>query len=370
MMTRYLFLDRDGTLITEPADEQVDSLEKLEYLPGVFRNLYLITHLLDYRLIMVSNQDGLGTSSYPEKKFQLVQEKLLKAFENEGIRFEEVLIDSSFPDDQSSNRKPNTGMVRSYLQGGLGRHSFVIGDRDTDVLLARNMGLHGIKLGDPDQSVPEELADDCALVASHWDEVFAYLRKFSRTARIARKTGETDISGSLALDGTGQSEIQTGLGFFNHMLEQIARHGNMDLTLDVKGDLDVDEHHTIEDTGLALGEAFLRAVGNKKGLERYGFSVPMDESLARCVMDLSGRIHLEWEVEFARERIGGVPTEMFEHFFKSFAQEARCTIHISAKGRNEHHKVEAVFKAFARSLKMAVKQDVYNATIPTTKGKL
>ncbi|MGM0531565.1 MAG: bifunctional histidinol-phosphatase/imidazoleglycerol-phosphate dehydratase HisB [Bacteroidota bacterium] len=370
-MKKYLFIDRDGTLIREPENEQVDTLEKMEFLPGVFRNLYLITHLLDYRLVMVSNQDGLGTASYPEKDFQLVQDKLLKTLKNEDIQFEEVLIDSSLPKDNSPNRKPNTGLVRLYLQGDFDREaSFVIGDRDTDIILARNMGLRGIKIDEEERSVPDELADFCALVGQSWDEIFSYLRKYYRTAPIKRETDETSINGSLSLDGTGHSDIQTGLGFFNHMLDQLARHGKMDLDLNVKGDLDVDAHHTIEDTGLALGEAFSRAVGNKKGMERYGFSLPMDESIANCVLDFSGRAHLEWEVELNRERVGEVPTEMFEHFFESFAREARCTIHISAKGKNEHHKIEAVFKSFARALKMAVKQDVNDVTIPTTKGKL
>lgn len=370
-MKKYLFVDRDGTIIKEPKNEQVDSLEKMEFLPGVFRNLYLITHLLDYRLVMVSNQDGLGTSSYPEKDFQLVQDKFLKTLENENIQFEEVLIDPSLPKDNSPNRKPNTGMVRSYLREDFDKNaSFVIGDRDTDIILARNMGLQGIKIDEEKRSVPDELTDFCDLVAQSWDEIFDYLRKYSRTAKIQRQTEETSIHGSLSLDGVGHSDIHTGLGFFNHMLDQLARHGKMDLELNVKGDLDVDEHHTIEDTGLALGEAFYRAVDNKKGMERYGFSLPMDECIANCVLDFSGRGHLEWEVELNRERIGEVPTEMFEHFFDSFAREAKCTIHIKARGKNEHHKIEAVFKSFARALKMAVKQEVNDVTIPTTKGKL
>ncbi len=371
MMKKYLFVDRDGTLIREPEDEQVDSLEKMEFLPGVFRNLYLITHLLDYRLVMVSNQDGLGTASYPEKDFKLVQEKLLKFLSNEGVQFDEVVIDPSTPEDKSPNRKPNTGMVRSYLECDFDREaSFVLGDRDTDIILARNMGIQGIKINEDDPSVPDELKDFCALATQSWDQIFSWLRKFYRTAQIKRETKETSIFGSLSLDGVGHSDIRTGLGFFNHMLDQLARHGNMDLELNVKGDLEVDEHHTIEDTGLALGEAFARAVGNKKGLERFGFSVPMDECIANCVLDLSGRSHLEWKVEFNRERIGEVPTEMFEHFFESFAREAGCTLHINAGGKNDHHKIEAVFKSFARTLKMAVEQNVNNVTIPTTKGKL
>ncbi|MFW5944802.1 MAG: bifunctional histidinol-phosphatase/imidazoleglycerol-phosphate dehydratase HisB [Bacteroidota bacterium] len=370
-MKKYLFIDRDGTLIKEPEDEQVDSLEKMEFLPGVFRNLYLITHLLDYHLVMVSNQDGLGTASYPEQNFRVVQEKLLKSLTNEGIQFEEVLIDPSSPEDNSPNRKPNTGMVRSYLKGEFDRNaSFVIGDRDTDILLARNMDIKGIKINEKEPSVPDELAEFCALTAGSWDEIFSYLRSYSRKAEIKRETEETSIQGSLSLDGVGHSNIRTGLGFFDHMLDQLTRHGKMDIELTVKGDLEVDEHHTIEDTALALGKAFSRAIGNKKGLERYGFSVPMDESIANCLLDFSGRGHLEWEVEFSRERVGQVPTEMFEHFFEAFAREAGCTMHITAKGKNDHHKVEAVFKSFARALKMAVKQDVNDVNLPTTKGKL
>jgi imidazoleglycerol-phosphate dehydratase/histidinol-phosphatase len=331
----------------------------------------MITRLLDYRLVMVSNQDGLGTSSYPEKAFRHVQQKLLKTFANEGIHFDEVLIDSSRPKDNSPRRKPNTGMVREYLQSEFDKKaSFVIGDRNSDILLARNMGLKGIKISEPENPIPDDLSDVCALQCNTWDEIFTYLRTYSRTARIERQTRETTISGTLALDGTGYSDIRTGLGFFNHMLDQLARHGKMDIELNVKGDLDVDAHHTIEDTGLALGEAFLKATGNKKGIERYGFYVPMDESLANCIIDLSGRSHLEWDVEFNREKIGEVPTEMFEHFFDAFAQEARCTIHLSAKGKNEHHKIEAVFKAFARTLREAVKQNTNDITKPTTKGKL
>lgn len=368
---RYLFLDRDGTLIREPEDEQVDSLDKLEFLPGVFRNLYMITHLLDYRLIMVSNQDGLGTSSYPEQNFHMVQQKLLKAFANEDIRFDEILIDPSSPEENSPKRKPNTGMVAFYLRHDFDRKaSFVVGDRDTDIELAKNMGLKGIKIDEQLRPVPDHLVSHCALSASEWDAIGDFLRSFLRTASINRATKETRIMGSLSLDGSGKAKIHSGLGFFDHMLDQIARHGMMDLELEVKGDLYVDEHHTIEDTGLALGEAFLNAVGNKKGLQRYGFYVPMDESMATCVMDLSGRSHLEWQVELKREKIGEVPTEMFEHFFKSFAQEARCTMHITARGNNEHHKIEAVFKAFARALKMTVQQDASNPTLPTTKGKL
>lgn len=371
MKQKYLFLDRDGTLIREPEDEQIDTLDKLEFLPGIFRNLYIITHLLDYRLIMVSNQDGLGTPAYPEHSYRTVQQKLIKTFANEDIHFDDILIDPSRPEDNSPSRKPNTGMVESYLQGDFDRKaSFVVGDRDTDIELAKNMGLKGIIIDEQGQSLPGHLAGHCALIASGWNDIGDFLKSFLRTASINRVTRETHISGVLSLDGSGKAKIYTGLGFFDHMLDQIARHGRMDLELEVKGDLHVDEHHTIEDTGLALGEAFLNAVGNKKGLQRYGFYVPMDESMAHCVMDLSGRSHLEWQVDLKREKIGDVPTEMFEHFFKSFAQEARCTMHINARGNNEHHKIEAVFKAFALALKMTIQQDVNNATIPTTKGKL
>ncbi|MBS3806234.1 MAG: bifunctional histidinol-phosphatase/imidazoleglycerol-phosphate dehydratase HisB [Bacteroidales bacterium] len=371
MARKYLFLDRDGTLIREPADEQIDSLEKLEFMPGVFRNLYQISQWLDYHLVMVSNQDGLGTASYPTAAFDLVQNKLLQSMANEGIHFDSVLIDDSKAEAPSPNRKPNTGLVEAYLEDETDKQaSLVIGDRLSDVELARNMGLQAILLASEETRVPEALSDSCILVTLSWDRIFSFLRSLSRRVRFERTTEETSVRGQLSLDGTGQHHIKTGLGFFDHMLTQIARHGGMDLQIQVNGDLYVDEHHTMEDVGLAMGKAFLEAQGNKKGLARYGFHVPMDDSQASCLIDLGGRPYLSWEVEWSREKIGDVPTEMFEHFFRSFADEARCNIHLRAGGRNEHHKIEAVFKAFARALRMALRQDTTDMSIPTTKGKL
>ena len=368
---KYLFLDRDGTLIREPEDEQVDSLEKLEFMPGVFRNLYLITQLLDYKLVVVTNQDGLGSPSYPREKYEEVQQKMLQAFENEGVGFEQILVDDSFASDPSPARKPGTGMVKGYLEKDFDRDaSFVVGDRATDMELAGNMGLKGILVKGFADGLPEELSGNCLLEAGHWDEVFRFLRTYGRTATIERETKETSIEGSLALDGTGRSAIQTGLHFFDHMLDQLSRHGGMDLRLKSDGDLEVDEHHTVEDTALALGSALRQALGNMKGLSRYGFYVPMDDSRAACIMDFGGRPYLDWEVIFHREKVGDMPTELVEHFFRSLADEARCNIHISAKGKNEHHKIEAIFKAFARALRMAVRQDSTDVTLPTTKGKI
>jgi len=366
-----LFLDRDGTLVREPADEQVDSLDKLEFMPGVFRNLYLITHLLDYKLVVVTNQDGLGSPSYPRDKYEAVQQKMLQAFENEGVGFEQVLVDESFASAPSPGRKPGTGMMEGYLQKDFDRNaSFVVGDRASDIELARNMNLQGIFIKGFSEGLPAELRQNCALEAGHWDEIFRFLRTYGRTATIERQTQETSVRGSLALDGTGRSAIQTGLHFFDHMLDQLSRHGGMDLWLNTEGDLEVDEHHTVEDTALALGSALRQALGNKKGLSRYGFHVPMDDSRAGCIVDFGGRPYLDWEVSFHREKVGDMPTELVEHFFRSLADEARCNIHISAKGKNEHHKIEAIFKAFARAIRMAVRQDTTDVSLPTTKGKI
>ena len=371
MKRKYLFVDRDGTLIREPADEQVDSLDKLEFLPGVFRNLFQITHWLGYRLVMVSNQDGLGTSSYPREAFEKVQAKVVKAFSNEGVAFDEVLIDGSTAASPSSSRKPNTGLVEGYLKEDFDREaSLVVGDRLSDVELARNMGIGAILLSEGEPQVPDGLKDACRLVTGFWDRIFFMLRGLSRSARFDRHTHETRISGMLSLDGSGRQDIATGLGFLDHMLAQLVRHGGLDLEMKVDGDLHVDEHHTIEDAGLALGRGVATALGNKKGMSRYGFYVPMDESLAYCVIDMGGRPYLSWDVAFSREKVGDVPTEMFEHFFRSFADQARCNIHIEAGGKNEHHKIEAVFKAFARALKMAARTDETNMSMPTTKGKL
>jgi len=371
MARKYLFLDRDGTLIREPADEQVDTLEKLEFMPGVFRSLYQISHWLDYHLVMVSNQDGLGSATYPKEAFDRVQNKLLQTLSNEEVHFDSVLIDDSKAEAPSPNRKPNTGLVEAYLEDKMDKEaSLVIGDRLSDVELARNMGLQAILFAPEKTHVPRYLSNSCSLVTSSWEDIFSYLRGLSRSVDFERVTDETSVKGKLSLEGTGQHSLHTGLGFFDHMLAQIARHGGMDLKIEVLGDLYVDEHHTMEDVGLALGKAFLEAQGNKKGLARYGFHVPMDESQANCLVDLGGRPYLSWQVGFDREKIGDVPTEMFEHFFRSFADEARCNIHIQASGKNEHHKIEAVFKAFARALRMALRQDTTDMSIPTTKGKL
>jgi imidazoleglycerol-phosphate dehydratase/histidinol-phosphatase len=373
-MKKVLFIDRDGTLIAEPPDEQVDSLEKLEFIPGVFRNLFLIKQNLDYELVIVTNQDGLGTGSFPEDKFRLVQDKIIKAFENEGIVFDAVLIDKSLPGDKAPTRKPKTGLLKKYTDGNYDlQGSYVIGDRLTDIELAKNLGTKGILFSEKfkwEDIKKNGLEKNCYLIAGSWDKIYETVALGQRCVKAERKTGETTVVTEINLDGSGRSEIETGLGFFNHVLEQIPRHANIDLKLSVKGDLHVDEHHTVEDTAIALGEAVSIALGEKRGIERYGFVLPMDDSLARVVIDFSGRSWLVWEVEFKREKIGEVPTEMFFHFFKSFSDAARCNLNISAEGENEHHKIEAVFKAFARAIKMAVRRDVFNMELPTTKGLL
>lgn len=370
-----LFIDRDGTLIVEPpVTFQVDSLELLEFLPGVFRNLYNLRRLTRYELVIVSNQDGLGTPANPMDKFELVQEKLLTSFENEGVRFDDILIDPSKPEDDSPNRKPKTGMLQGYLQGDYDlENSFVIGDRLTDIMLAKNLGAKGILIGTP--ALREELnanglESNCALLAGSWDEVYRFIRASMRSSRVVRKTNETDIEVEISLDGTGTSEISTGLGFFDHMLDQIARHGNFDIKVQVKGDLHVDEHHTMEDTALALGEAFLQALGDKRGIRRYGFTLPMDDSLATAAVDFGGRPWLVWEAAFKREKVGDVPTEMFYHFFKSFSDTSKSNLNIKAEGTNEHHKIEAIFKAFSKALRGAVALDPESDQLPSTKGAL
>ncbi len=373
-MKKALFIDRDGTLIFEPEDEQIDSLEKLEFIPGVFRNLFLIQKNLDYELVIVSNQDGLGTESYPEEGYLTVQNKMLRAFENEGIVFDDILIDKSFPADNAPTRKPRTGLLGSYLNGEYDlANSFVIGDRLTDIELAKNIGAKGILLNNG--TLSEELlkcglVNHCVLVSEDWDDIYAAVAAPERTAEVKRTTKETDINIRINLDGSGVCDISTGLNFFDHMLNQIGRHAGVDLDIQVKGDLEVDEHHTIEDTGLALGEAFYNAVGNKKGMERYGFCLPMDDCLAQVAIDFGGRPWLVWEAEFNREKVGDMPTEMFMHFFKSFSDTARCNLNIKAEGSNEHHKIEAIFKALAKSIKMAVRRDVFNFDLPSTKGTL
>ena len=363
-MQKILFIDRDGTLVIEPPEDyQLDSLEKLEFYPGVFQWLSRIARELDYQLVMVTNQDGLGTDSFPEETFWPAHNKIIKAFENEGIIFTDVLIDKSFPEDNAPTRKPRTGMLQKYIYGNYDlNNSFVIGDRDTDMKLAENLNCKGIFLS-------KEKNKRAVLSTTSWEDIYKFLKSKPREASVKRKTKETDVSIYINLDGKGTGNISTGLGFFDHMLEQIAKHGNIDLNINIKGDLNVDEHHTIEDTALALGEAFDKAIGSKKGIERYGFLLPMDDTLAQVAIDFGGRPWLVWDVNFKREKIGDVPTEMFFHFFKSFSDAAKCNINIKAEGNNEHHKIEGVFKAFAKSLKMAVNK-TGNNSIPSTKGSL
>ena len=374
-MKKVLFIDRDGTLIVEPQnDMQVDSLEKLEFIPGVFRNLYNIQKHLDFELVIVSNQDGLGTSSYPEETFWPAQQMMLKAFENEGIKFSNIHIDPSMPAENSPNRKPRTGMLKAYFSKEYDlTGSFVIGDRVTDIELAKNLGATGILFATQSRSnelVDLNLNESCALISENWDDIFSYLAIGERTATIRRKTSETDIFVELKLDGTGKCNISTGLGFFDHMLDQIGRHSGCDLTIKVTGDLAVDEHHTIEDTGIALGEAIRKALGDKRGIERYGFCLPMDDCLAQVALDFGGRSWLVWDAQFQREKVGDVPTEMFFHFFKSLSDAALANLNIKAEGTNEHHKIEGIFKAFARALKMAIRKDPFVQSLPSTKGVL
>lgn len=365
---KVLFIDRDGTIIVEPPiDFQIDSLEKLEFLPKVITNLHRIAKELDYELVMVTNQDGLGTSSFPEDTFWPAHNKMMKTLEGEGIHFSKIHIDRSFEHENKPTRKPSTGMLTEYLNGNYDLvNSYVIGDRLTDVKLAENLGAKAILIS---AAMPANLSLHCELATDDWDEIYQFLRYPERTAEIQRDTKETKIFISLNLDGTGQSNMQTGLGFFDHMLDQLARHSGCDVTIKVEGDLHVDEHHTIEDTALALGEAFTKALGDKRGIERYGYLLPMDDVLAQVAIDFSGRNWLVWEAEFKREKVGDMPTEMFYHFFKSFSDTARCNLNIKAEGDNEHHKIEAIFKAWAKSIKMAVKRGASNA-IPSTKGIL
>lgn len=374
MKKRILFIDRDGTLIIEPAaDCQVDSLEKLEFYPGVFRNLYHIRKNLDFMLVIVTNQDGLGTSSFPEDTFWPAQNKMLKAFENEGITFDAIHIDPSMPAEKSPSRKPGTGMLTQYFSEEYDlANSYVIGDRITDIELAKNLGAKGIFLASQDRAeeLDEKLSPSCALITSDWEKIVSFLLSKERKAVVSRKTNETDIYVEVDLDGSGKTEISTGLGFFDHMLDQIGRHSGINLTVKVKGDLHVDEHHTIEDTGIALGEAFFKALGDKRGIERYGFVLPMDDCLAQVALDFGGRSWLVWDVQFKRERVGDVPTEMFYHFFKSLSDSARMNLNVKAEGENEHHKIEGVFKAFAKAVKNAIRRDVFNNALPSTKGVL
>ncbi|SFF82524.1 bifunctional histidinol-phosphatase/imidazoleglycerol-phosphate dehydratase HisB [Pontibacter chinhatensis] len=367
-MKKALFIDRDGTILVEPpTDYQVDSFEKFAFIPKSITNLARIYREMDYEFVMVTNQDGLGTDSYPEHTFWPYQNKMLEILESEGIKFDEILIDRSFEHEGLETRKPGIGMMKNYLAGEYDlANSYVIGDRQTDVKLAQNLGAQAIFIG-------EASADGAALSTTNWDEIYTFLKqqRTGRTARVRRSTSETDIQVDLNLDGTGKSNIQTGIGFFDHMLEQVARHGKVDLTIQVKGDLHIDEHHTIEDTGLALGEAFLQALGDKRGISRYGFFIlPMDEALAQVAIDFSGRPWTVWQAEFKREKVGGMPTEMFFHFFKSFSDTARANLNIKVEGDNEHHKIEAIFKGFARAIRMAVERNLQDTSIPSTKGTL
>ena len=370
---RVLFIDRDGTIIAEPNNTfQVDTLDQLEFLPHVIRNLYFIRHKLDFEWVMVTNQDGLGTPVYPQENFDRVQHKLLQILESEGIHFDRIFIDKSFPEDNLPTRKPNTGMLTGYFNDEYDlANSYVIGDRLTDVELAANLGCKAILINENiDLTESGDLASVTALQTGEWDRISEFLFAGERTATIKRKTNETDILVYLNLDGTGKADINTGLRFFDHMLEQIGRHSGCDLKIEVNGDLEVDEHHTIEDTAIALGEALLQSLGNKRGIERYGFTLPMDDCLCSVALDFGGRPWLVFEGEFKREYVGDFPTEMMMHFFKSLSDAARMNLNIRMEGENEHHKIEGIFKAFARAVKMAIKRDIYNYQLPSTKGTL
>jgi imidazoleglycerol-phosphate dehydratase/histidinol-phosphatase len=377
-MKKILFIDRDGTLNIEPEDEQVDSFAKLKFYPKSLYYLAKIAQELDFELVMVTNQDGLGTSSNPEENFWPVHNFMIDTFANEGVIFSEVVIDRTFAKDNANTRKPNTGLLTKYLGEGYDlANSFVIGDRLNDVLLAKNLGAKAIFLRQNDalganegMGKAEELAEVIALETKNWEDIYTFLRAGARKVSHQRKTNETDIAIELDLGGVGKATIKTGLNFFDHMLDQIARHGGIDLTVIANGDLHIDEHHTIEDTGIAMGEAFAKALGNKLGIERYGFCLPMDDCLAQVAIDFGGRNWIVWDTEFRREKIGDMPTEMFYHFFKSFSDAAKCNLNIKAEGENEHHKIEAIFKAFAKAIKMAVKRDPEKMVLPSTKGVL
>ena len=375
-MKKILFIDRDGTLALEPSDYQLDSLEKLIFYPEVFMYLGKIAREMNFELVMVTNQDGLGTDSFPENTFLPTHNFLLKSFENEGVVFDEILIDKSFPEDNLPTRKPKTGLLNKYLDAKKYdlKNSFVIGDRLTDMELALNLGSKGIYLFNKDMSELDQLnpklKEVIVLKTPEWKEIYSYLKLEQRIVKKKRTTRETNIDIRLNLDGTGKGNIKTGIPFFDHMLDQLARHGGMDIDLNVKGDLDVDEHHTIEDTAIVLGEAFATALGNKLGIERYGFCLPMDDCLAQVAIDFGGRNWLVWNAEFKREMIGKMPSEMFMHFFKSFSDGAKANLNIKAEGVNEHHKIEAIFKAFAKAIKSAIKRDPEKMILPSTKGRL
>lgn len=365
MKKKVLFIDRDGTIIKEPpSDFQVDSLEKLEFLPKAISNLRKIAEETDFELVMVTNQDGLGTDSFPENTFWPAQYKMLKTLEQENIIFKQIHVDKSFEHENAPTRKPRTGLLTAYLSQDYDlANSYVIGDRITDVKLAENLGAKAIFFG--------ESTERAALSTTDWDEIYEFLKMPPRSAEVSRKTSETDIYIKLNLDGTGHCDIKTGLHFFDHMLEQLGKHGSTDLEIKVTGDLHIDEHHTIEDTALALGGAYLKALGDKKGIYRYGFLLPMDDVLAQAAIDFGGRPWIVWDAEFKREKVGDMPTEMFYHFFKSFSDTAKCNLNIKAEGANEHHKIEAIFKALARAIKMAVMRDPRNINqLPSTKGVL
>ena len=372
MKKKVLFIHRDGTIVIEPpVDYQLDAFEKLEFYPKAIRNLYFIRQKLDFEFAMVTNQDGLGTPSFPEDTFWPVHNLVLNTLRNEGVTFDEIFIDRSFPEDNATTRKPRTGMLTRYLNNedyDLAG-SFVIGDRATDVELAKNLGCKAILLQDDKECLKEKnLEDICVLATTNWDRIAEFLFAGERTAEVQRTTKETDIRIRLNLDGNGTCHISTGLGFFDHMLEQIGKHGGIDLDITVKGDLEVDEHHTIEDTAIALGECIYQALGSKRGIERYGFCLPMDDCLCQVSLDFGGRAWLVWDAEFHREKIGDMPTEMFLHFFKSLSDSARMNLNIKAEGQNEHHKIEGIFKALARSIKMAVRRDIYHYEVPSSKG--
>jgi len=356
-LKKVLFIDRDGTLIKEPADEQIDSFEKLEFVEGMFRNISFIRKNLDFEFVMVSNQDGLGTDSFPEDTFWPVHNFILQTLNGEGVEFDNILIDNHFPADNHPNRKPGTGMLKEYISNPEYdlANSYVIGDRETDAQLAENLGCKALILGKD---------------GLDWDKIAEILYAGERIVEITRTTKETDITVRINLDGTGKCDIETGLGFFDHMLEQIGKHGMTDLYIRCKGDLNVDEHHTIEDTGIVLGECLLKALGDKRGIERYGYSLPMDDCLCQVALDFGGRPWLIWDADFKREKVGEMPTEMFQHFFKSVSDAAKMNLNIKAEGTNEHHKIEGIFKAFARSIRMAVKRDIYHFQLPSTKGAL
>jgi imidazoleglycerol-phosphate dehydratase / histidinol-phosphatase len=371
-MKKALFIDRDGTIIVEPPlDFQIDSLEKLSFLPRALSNLRKIAQETDYELVMVTNQDGLGTDSFPEDTFWPAHRKMMEQLEAEDIHFAAVHIDRTFAHQNAPTRKPGTGMLAQYLTGEYDlANSYVIGDRLTDIQLAQNLGARAIFIS-PEKPESPDLQATTALCTQNWDEIYRQLRMPPRTAQVERNTKETQIKISLNLDGQGQAQIHTGLGFFDHMLDQLARHSGADLQVEVQGDLHIDEHHTIEDTALALGEAYLKALGDKRGISRYGFLLPMDDVLAQVAIDFSGRPWIVWEADFRREKVGDMPTEMFYHFFKSFSDTAKCNLNVKAEGQNEHHKIEAIFKAWAKAIKMAVRRDLREIDqLPSTKGTL